>query len=260
MTAIELINELKRGGVTPEKTCDTIKAGEPEKQLHRVAVSMFATVDVIRAAHEWGADMLITHEPTYYDHMDRIKDDPVSRAKKSMIEESGMVIFRYHDHMHFRDVDSITEGECHYLGLEGKIEKTPYFASYILTSDEPLTALELAERMESELGVAHIRIAGARENKATRIALCFGTPRGVFDLLKSNDVQMVLTGEACEWQLGEYARDATALGINKSLLAMGHIGSERDGMRLLAERMKERYTEFETMYFECGEVYSYTSR
>ena len=260
MTAKQLIEELMHGGITPENTCDTVKAGDPEKQLRRVAVSMFATVEVIQAAREWGADMLITHEPTFYDHMDRIKDDPVSLSKRAMIEESGMIIFRYHDHMHFRDVDAITEGECHYLGLEGKIEKTPYSASYILTSDEPLTALELAERMEKELKISHIRIAGARENKATRIALCFGTPRGVFDLLKQVDVQMVLTGEACEWQLGEYARDAAALGINKSLIVMGHIGSERDGMRLLAERMRERYTEFETMYFECEEVYSYTSK
>lgn len=257
MTAIELINELKRGGVTPEKTCDTIKAGEPEKQLHRVAVSMFATVDVIRAAHEWGADMLITHEPTYYDHMDRIKDDPVSRAKKSMIEESGMVIFRYHDHMHFRDVDAITEGECYYLGLKGKIEKTPYAASYILNAEQPITAIGLARRIETELGVSQVRIAGDRYSEAMRIALCFGTPRGVFDLLRSEDIQMVITGEACEWQLCEYARDAAALGINKSVLVLGHIGSERDGMRLLAERMRKNYTEFETAYLECGEVYSY---
>ena len=113
--------------------------------------------------------------------------------------------------------------------------------------------------MEKELKISHVRIAGVRESKATRIALCFGTPRGG-DLLKQADVQMVLTGEACEWQLGEYAHDAAALGINKSLIVMGHIGSERDGMRLLAKRMKEHYTEFETMYFECEEVYSYTSR
>ena len=77
-------------------------------------------------------------------------------------------------------------------------------------------------------------------------------------MLTDESVQMVLTGEACEWKLAEYARDADALGKNKTLIVMGHIGSERDGMRLLAKRLSENYSEFETQYFECGEVYTYT--
>ena len=80
----------------------------------------------------------------------------------------------------------------------------------------------------------------------------------MFDLLQRDDVEIVLTGEACEWMLGEYARDAHALGFNKTLIVMGHIGSERDGMRLLAEKLKKAYPVFETKYIECGEVYTYT--
>lgn len=258
MKVKELIEELQRVAPTPEKTCDTVKAGDPEKELCRVAVSMFATVEVIRAAKEWGADMLLVHEPTYYDHMDVFKENRVTLAKRALIEESGMVIYRYHDHMHAAKPDGITAGELHYLGLTGTLEESPYLASYLFTSDTPLTALELAERMEKKLNIAHVRIAGARDVKATRIALCFGTPGGVFDLLCRDDVEIVLTGEACEWRLAEYARDAAALGLNKTLIVMGHIGSERDGMRLLTERLQQKHTDFETRYFDCGEVYSYT--
>ena len=72
-------------------------------------------------------------------------------------------------------------------------------------------------------------------------------------------VEIVLTGEACEWKLGEYARDAAALGFNKTLIVMGHIGSERDGMRLLTHRLQERHADLDIRYFECGEVYQYLS-
>ncbi|MBO5415060.1 MAG: Nif3-like dinuclear metal center hexameric protein [Clostridia bacterium] len=257
MKAIELIKELNEGASTPERTCDTIKAGNPERELFKVGVTMFATVDTVRQAKEWGADMLIVHEPTYYDHMEVVTEEtPVILAKRALIEESGIVIYRYHDNMHFRDVDAIAEGELHYLGLQGKLEKTPYSASGLFVSDTPISALELAERMKKDLGIAHPRIAGARDAKGTHIATCFGTPKGVFELLCDDSVDIVLTGEACEWKIAEYARDAAALGMNKSLIVMGHIGSERDGMRLLAERMKEKYS-FETRYFECGEVYTY---
>ena len=38
-------------------------------------------------------------------------------------------------------------------------------------------------------------------------------------------------------------------------MILGHIPSEREGMRLLAELMSQRFDQFETRYFECGEVY-----
>ena len=257
MLAKELIAKLIEGATTPERTCDTIKAGDENCELHKVAVTMIGTIDTIKAAAEWGADMLIVHEPTYYDHMDVITNTPVTLAKKELIEKSGLVIYRYHDHAHFRDVDLIPEGEFHYLGLTGKLEKTEYSASSVFTLDTPITALELAKKMQTELGIAEPRIAGARDCVVRRIGACFGTPKGVLELLQTDGIDIVLTGEACEWKICEYARDAAALGMNKALIVMGHIGSERDGMRLLAERMKRDYTEFETRYFECGEVYSY---
>ena len=258
MKAFELINELKEGAFGPSVTCDTVKAGKSEKELKKVAFTMFATVDTVKKAKEWGADMLIVHEPTYYDHMDTMIDNPVTNAKKAIIEETGIVIFRYHDHMHARIVDQVTEGELYYLGLNGNFDRTPYSASYTLTLDEPITALDLAKRMEKDLGIKHIRIAGERNKSATKIAACFGTPGGVFELLCDPSIEIVLTGEACEWKLAEYARDAAALGFNKTLIVMGHIPSERDGMRLLAKRMQDKHKDFESKYIECGEVYTYT--
>lgn len=258
MKAYELINELKQGSTHQGITCDTIKAGDENTELKKVALTMFATVDVIKRVKEWGADFLIVHEPTYYDHMDIKEDNIVVKEKEKLIIESGITIFRYHDYMHARDVDRITEGERYFLGLKGKVEHTPYSASYILTADEPVTALELAKRMEKELNIKHVRIAGERNKGAKRIALSFGTPAGVYELLCDESIQMVLTGEACEWKLCEYARDASLLGINKSLIVMGHIPSERDGMRLLELRLSEQYKDIEFKYFECSEVYTYT--
>lgn len=256
MKANELIKDLCVGAFAPEVTCDTIKAGDGERELRRVGVTMFATVDVVRRAKEMGIDMLIVHEPTYYDHMDTdIPKTAVTVAKKQLIEDSGIVIWRYHDNMHYRMEDQITEGELYFLGLKGKVQRTPYSASYVFECDNPITATELAEIMKNDLGIKHLRIAGEMNKKSKRLAACFGTPSGVFELLCDESIDIVMTGEACEWKLAEYARDASALGINKTLVVMGHVASERDGMRLLAKKMQEKYP-FETVYIECGEVYN----
>ena len=121
-----------------------------------------------------------------------------------------------------------------------------------------MTAPELARHLEKTLGIAHLRICGERHKPVTVIGTCFGTPGGVMEHLASGNVQVVLVGEACEWSAAEYARDVAAMGLNKTLIIMGHCGSERDGMRLLADRLAAEIAP-EVRYFECGEVYTYTN-
>ena len=184
-----------------EKTCDTIKCGDPEGEATRVAFCCFATPDVIRAAKNWGAQMLITHEPTYYDHWDRIEDTPVGKAKQQLLTESGLVLYRYHDHPHSAPADLIGLGEVEALGLDGTLEERAWEINrYTLHS--PMTVRELAAHIEKKLGIAHVRICGAADAPITKLALAFGTPNGVFEAL-SGWADVVLTGEACEWRIGE---------------------------------------------------------
>ncbi len=258
MKAADIIKELGTYGAAPEGTCDTVKAGNPEKEIKKVAVTMFPTIKAIRMAIEWGADMMIVHEPTYYDDMESGKETEVSRIKREIIEDSGMVFFRFHDRMHGAEPDGIAEGELHFLGITGKVEKTPYFASYIMTLDKKMTARELGLAIEERLGIKRVRIAGESNKPIKTLALCFGSPGGVFDLISDTRIDSMLIGEVCEWQVCEYARDARELGINKSVIVMGHVGSERGGMRLFCEKLAKKHPEIEFKYFENEEVYSYT--
>ncbi len=258
MKAIELIEEIQSNAAAPEITCDTVKAGDENKEIGKVAITMFPTVKVIKEAAAWGADMLVVHEPTYYHHLEAGPETALVKAKRELIEKSGLVIYRHHDRMHAETPDGIAEGELHYLGLRGKVEKTPHFASYVLTLDEELSPLEIARLFEEKLGVKKVRIAGNVTEKIKNIALCFGSPGGIFELISDEKVDAMLIGEVCEWQICEYARDSTELGQPKSVIAIGHIGSERDGMRLMCKKLEAAHPNLEINYFECGEVYSYT--
>jgi len=260
MKAFEIMDKLfglaKHGDFS--NTCDTCKAGDPNAEVDKVAVSMFATPDVIKNAKAWGAQLLIVHEPTYYNHMDTWSDEKIETEKRKLIEESGLTLYRYHDHAHYTVPDVIAFGELKQLGLEGEIEYTDVFDLVRLRLREPLTPLALAEKIEKRLGISHVRIAGTRDAECSLISLMFGAPGGVFGELKREESEIVLTGEACEWCICEYARDAAQLGHKKALIVMGHIGSERDGMKYTVDLLNEIYPELNVRYFECGEVYSYT--
>ncbi len=256
MTVKEFIKEINGDIVVKENTVDTVKFGDDNRELKRVGITMHATVDVLRQVKEKGIDLLIVHEPTFYADDERVMDNPTFKEKFDLIESTGVVIYRFHDHQHKVRPDMITEGGLRALGIIPEvINETPYYASYTITLDEELTALEMAEKIKKNFGLSHIRICGSLNKKCKNVAVCFGTPGGLFELISSDDIDMMLTGEIIEWQIGEYARDADALGHTKSVLVMGHIGSEKEGMRLLYEKLKDD-TRVSVEYIECGEVYN----
>lgn len=241
-------------------TCDTCKAGDPDKEIRKLAVAMFPTVEVIQQAAAWGADMLLVHEPTYYNHHDHHSCEAVEMKKRALLESTGMTLYRYHDHPHGMKRDMIAEGEYEALGLEGEYcWGTDVFDLIHLTLANPMTPRELAKHMEEKLGICHIRICGAADTPCSRISSLFGAPGGlILDTLKKEETEILLCGETTEWSAAEYARDAAALGYKKALLIMGHIGSEREGSVYLEKLIASKHPELETRYFECGEVYTYT--
>ncbi len=261
MKAYEIMDLLfaKAARSPGEGTVDTLKTGDPDVEVTGIAVSMFATPEVIREAHRLGANLLVVHEPTFYDHHDRhLGNDPVTTAKDTLLKECGMTLYRYHDFPHSALPDLICDGVTQAMGLDADVVHADFRDLVKITLHTPMTALALAKHLEDRLGIRHIKISGSRDLPATRISLMCGTPGGVFEELRAPECEILLTGEACEWQLAEYARDASGLGFSKTLMVLGHIGSERDGMKLVANLLKSDLPGIPVTYVECGEVYSYT--
>jgi NIF3 (NGG1p interacting factor 3) len=74
-------------------TVDTIKLGDPSQPLKSIAVTFLASMEVIEQAVSLGANLLITHEPTFYNHPDEtdwLGANPVYIAKRRLAEEAGL--------------------------------------------------------------------------------------------------------------------------------------------------------------------------
>ena len=257
MTIAELIDTLETWNEVPvdkSATCDVVKAGDTQKEARKVAVAMFGTIDLLKEVIDWGADFLIVHEPLFYDHMDTPEeDDPQVEAKRKLIRDSGLTIYRFHDYAHSMNPDMIYEGEIRYSGLKGRWNGSIRHACTGFILDEPMTALELAQTLEKNLDIPHIRVAGCLDRKSDRVACAFGSPGSLTSLFK--DYDFVLAGEIWEWKDAEYARDAASLGRNKAILAMGHETSERAGMMYMKTLCEEAFPDTEFRYFESGHVF-----
>ena len=94
------LDSLNGGWLNPNDTVDTIKAGDPQSEVHAIAVGWMSYTWALKRALSLNCNVFITHEPTYYDHHDnqpKIFDMPGVRQKQQWIEENGIVILRCHD-------------------------------------------------------------------------------------------------------------------------------------------------------------------
>ena len=222
-----------------EQTVDVFKAGNPDVELKGIAVCMFADVPTLRKAVDEGCNFIITHEPVFYNHLDEtesLKDDPVFREKMEFIKQNHLVIFRFHDHIHMTKPDGIYAGMIDELDLK-PFAKDETMVNYTLPKQ---SVREYAKTLKSKLELETVRLIGDPEMSFTNMALMVGAPGGQrhISMLADPDVELLVAGEATEWETYLYANDAKALGKNKAVLFLGHVKSEEAGMKYCTDWLK----------------------
>jgi putative NIF3 family GTP cyclohydrolase 1 type 2 len=247
-TAADITSRImQHSGVTlPNPTVDTFKAGNPKTQVRRIAVTMMATLDVLKRAAANGDDFVITHEPTFYSHRDTLgvleqEADPVLAEKQKFIAEHGLVIWRFHDTPHRMQPEMITKGVIHALGWESK-QDGPGGQLFDLT---PVKLGKLASNISAKLGAHATRIIGNPDALVSRVGMTEGFPgfaanRHVF---QSGRIDVLVIGEDHEWETIEYANDAINAGQLKGIIVLGHIPSEQAGMEEVTRWLKTFITE-----------------
>jgi putative NIF3 family GTP cyclohydrolase 1 type 2 len=234
ITARELVTQIQKqvGVEWKTDTVDTFKAGNPDTPVTGVAVTMMATMDVLQRASAKGWNFVITHEPTFYAHLDTPEGIPESDAvwaeKRAFIEKHGMVVWRFHDHWHMRKPDGIEAGNVHALGWE-KFQRADN--QYLFVIPET-TVKQLARQVSEKLGSSVVRVVGDPDLKITKVGFSPGAAGSEREIraLEQDDVQVLMVGETREWETVEYASDAVTEGRKKALIVIGHIPSEQPGM------------------------------
>ncbi|WP_019637290.1 Nif3-like dinuclear metal center hexameric protein [Paenibacillus fonticola] len=252
------------GGKRLEQTCDQLVSGSPDMKVTGIVTSFMATVDVIKEAISQGANMIITHEPTYYtgaDNLDWVGEDPVYLAKKKMIDDHGIAIWRYHDHMHMAQPDRIYEGLLKEIGWEQyqSDEGQPWV--YVI---EQTTVGELAQFLKQKLAMDVLRVVGNPDAACSRIgilvgggSLGLGKEYMPMQLMREQNLDVMICGEITEWTLCAYVNDAAMLGMNKAMLIVGHERSEEWGMKHMASWLQPLVGDIRVSFVDAREPFRY---
>jgi putative NIF3 family GTP cyclohydrolase 1 type 2 len=258
LTATEVMNRiiLATGAAPPSDTVDTLKAGDPNTVVTGIATTFMDTYPVLEKAVADGKNLIITHEPTFYNHRDDtsiLAGDAVQAQKLEYIRQHHLVVWRFHDTWHLRHPDGIL------MGAVEEFRWKPYQSSvdpHLFTIPQT-TVLKLAATLRSGAGARSIRIVGDANMTVTQVALLPGASGLVrqVKMLERDDVQVLVAGESAEWEGVEYAQDAAAQGRHKALILLGHEISEEAGMQYCAEWLKGILPGMPIEFIKAGEPF-----
>lgn len=237
-------------------TVDRLKFGDADREVTKIATCLCATPNIIEDCKKWGAELVIVHEPLYYNHTDDFIETPLTLEKRAALENLGAAVYRWHDSAHFRAADAVSLSFMEYTGLCGDFDGDMRLR---LAESDAVSARELARLCAEKLSLRHPRIVGNADFRGENILLALGMRGGncFKAFLEDESLDIAVCGELCEWSDCEPVREASQFGHNKAIIILGHAGSEKFAMETLARSIDGKYDGAEAKYFDCGEIYTY---
>ncbi|MBS1917088.1 MAG: Nif3-like dinuclear metal center hexameric protein [Bacteroidetes bacterium] len=244
-TVQDVINILIKDipGAPFKETVDTIKSGSAGNKVTGIVTTMFATVNVIEATAKLGANFIIAHEPTFYNHLDDIDFvayNEVVKQKRELLKKHNITVWRFHDYIHSYQPDGI--------GL-GVLQKAGWFSYYQpgkqVLAIPTISFKDLIGHLKKSLGIAYVRVIGDPDQQCSTIALLPGAAGGQRQIatVENQKPDVLIVGELSEWETAEYIRDARAFGSKTTLIVLGHSVSEEPGMEWLVGFLQPKIPE-----------------
>jgi putative NIF3 family GTP cyclohydrolase 1 type 2 len=243
---------------TSKGTVDTIKSGDPDQPLRGIVSTMFANVDVIRGAADLGANLIIAHEPTFYNHLDEkewLKDHQVFKMKQALLNKHNIVVWRFHDYWHANRPDGVLMGVLAQLGWQEYYnENNP---AIVTIPGSTLSAI--IKLTKKNLGIEKIRYIGDPDAVCKTIAVLPGAwgGRRQIQALHESAPDLLICGELQEWETSEYVRDARSLNLNRALIVLGHAVSEEPGMKWLVDWLKPKIPGVNITHIPSGNPFKF---
>jgi len=234
------------------QTVDGIIAGDGNEEVKGIATTFVCSYEVIEQAIERGINVIITHEPTCYNHhseQDKFGVSKVIEQKIELLNKHHINVIRFHDYAHRYSPDIISEGFLDVMEWSSYADQDQADLLHLPTQSVGAIIQQLKQR----LGIDYIQLVGQQEQLCSNVWLRLGF-RGNGDqcipAFEKGNIELIIAGEGHEWETPEYVRDANAQGKAIALLIIGHQKSEDAGMKILARQLQQQHPQLSITHIE----------
>lgn len=258
MTIQEFINGLKVsiGMAWRETAIDDFLYGNPDVELKDVAVTMMATQEVLEEAVRRGCNLIITHEPLFYNHhhqFQHLLNDAVYMAKEAYLRAHGLCVFHLHDNLHQPGLDYIAVGMMHRLNWE-RYRADDSFRNFTMPG---VRLKDIVRDINVNLEPTALKYIGDEDVAYEHVVTSWGfmmMENGV-QLINRHESCVLITGETHEWEFVEYVHDAHRMGLRKALVVVGHVASEEGGVEFFSNYLREKLPAHSILYIRTNDLF-----
>ena len=234
-----------------ENTVDTVKIGDPSKPVIRAGVCWYPAIDTIRAALADACDLLITHEPTFWEHAapeQQWRTKAPGIAKRELLEKSGMVVLRVHDSWDNWPDIGIRDAWARGLGLTRRIKEGSLLRWHALYEVEPQTLRQFARYVAARiapLAEDAAQVMGDPDRIVSRPSLGVGCACPDAEMVEAgSDVCIVCYDGAGYWNVRE-----RLVEMGAAVITVEHGTSEMWGLESLRDHLAQTFPNVEFRYY-----------
>lgn len=254
---MDLLEELSPKNYAEKWDNVGLLVGRDDKEINTVYVALDATDEVIDAAIECEADMLITHHPLIFNSLKSVRaDDYIGRR---ILKLAKYDISYYAMHTNF-DVMGMADAAADEMGLMDRDVLSVTYEDEIGAEGigrigrltEPLTLLELCDLVKECFGLDKVTVYGGYENgdKTVEIAAIVpGSGKSMVADAIQKGAEVIITGDIDH----HTGIDSVAQGI--SVIDAGHHGIEKIFIPYIEDFIRRELPEIKVYTSELTEPF-----
>ncbi len=203
--------------------------GDPENEVKRIYVALDATAEVIEAAAEVHADLLVTHHPLIFSGMRQVRTDEFTGKRIIRLIQENIAYYAMHTNY---DVMGMAELSERVMGLwkgrilevtcpESPIDGKPQGIGRVADLREAVSLAECCEQVKRRFHLEHVKVFGELQAPVQRIAISPGAGKSMIRAALRAGADVLITGDIDH----HTGIDAVAQGL--AIVDGGHYGIEQ---------------------------------
>ena len=214
-------------------------AGDRDREVEKVFLALDVTDETLKAAVEFGADLMLTHHPLIFSGMKRVvEEDFIGRRVIGLIKND---ISYYAMHTNF-DILGMAELSADYLKLTDREVLEVTFEEEGRTEGigrigmlpKEMTLKECGTFVKEQFSLPHVTVYGDLTRPVRRAAICTGSGKSLMKDVLKKKADVYVTGDI------DYhtAIDAMAQGV--TIIDAGHYGTEYIFMEYMKDQLAKK--------------------
>lgn len=196
-------------------------AGRDDKEVQKIYVAVDATDEVIEAAVEANADMLITHHPLIFGGRNKITNEDFIGRRLIRLIQSDISYYAMHTNYDVLGMADLSGKILNFKEMEVlEVTEEPEGIGRIGNLEQKISLREYCKWIKEAFQLDSVKVFGDPDQKISRVAICPGSGKSVIGTAVEKGAEVLITGD-----IGHHEGiDAAAQGL--SVVDAGHYGVE----------------------------------